>query len=173
MAISAPDLGAFSYAEKQNILTAVKAEVLIRLTPGSVRTGASAGQSFGVDKWTGQELTMWLNALTAELGFQQPELRVQPNFSQSPSAAFGSYGSGSSAPTSGIDGNITSWADLAAVPTNGLPNGTIKGWVEASTGLARFTRLIPGTDATDTANGIQRPNDYSSPGNLRVWYLAS
>ena len=168
MPVSAPDLGAFSYSEKQNLLTAIKAEVLLRLTPGSVRTGASAGQSFGVDKWSEGALTIWLNALTAELGFSQPELRVRPNFSQCPQVAFQNYGVGAPNP-SGVDGNITSWADLAAVDPGGLPNGTIKGWIEASTGLTRFTRLLPGTDASDPANGIQRPNNYDG----RVWYLAA
>jgi hypothetical protein len=170
MPVSAPDLGAFSTAEKQALLTAIKAEVLLRLTPGSVRTGSSAGQSFGVDKWSEQALTIWLNALTVELGYAQPEVRVRPNFSQAVLPAFTAPPMATS--DSRIEPDIHSWADLADFASAAMQNGTVKLWVETTTGISRVTRLLPGTDATDTANGIQRPNDYG-PGNYRVWYLAA
>lgn len=170
MPVSVPDLGAFSTAEKQNLLSAIKAEVLLRLTPGSVRTGASAGQSFGVDKWSEDALTVWLNCLTVELGYAQPEIRVRPNFSQAPVQFTQPPAMAQS--DSRIEPDIQSWADLAAFSTTGMQNGTIKAWVDASTGITRFTRLLPGTDASDPANGIQRPNDYGV-GNYRVWYLAA
>ena len=170
MPVSAPDLGAFSTAEKQTLLTAIKAEVLLRLTPGSVRTGSSAGQSFGVDKWSEQALTIWLNALTVELGYAQPEVRVRPNFSQIP--VLFSPPPDMAQSDSRIEPNTLTWADLAAFSTGGMQNGTVKIWIEAASGITQVTRLLPGTDATDTANGIQRPNDYGV-GNYRVWYLAA
>ena len=175
MPVSVPDLGAFSTAEKQNLLSAIKAEVLLRLTPGSVRTGASAGQSFGVDKWSEDALTVWLNALTVELGYAQPEIRVRPNFGAPALAQSWPSGYAGSAVTcsdSRIEPDIATWADLAERSTTGMPDGTNKIWIEAATGLTKTTRLLPGTDATDTANGIQRPNDYGV-GNYRVWYLAA
>lgn len=69
--------------------------------------------------------------------------------------------------------SIQSWADLAAIKTLGLPKPQIRIWVDADTGLFKVTQLRAGTDETDTANGIQRPDDYASPGNEFVWYQAS
>lgn len=68
-----------------------------------------------------------------------------------------------------VDASITSWAQLAAIPTASLAVPVIKIWREASTSLYHFTILLAGTDATDTANGLQRPNDYGA-GNQKVWY---
>lgn len=68
-----------------------------------------------------------------------------------------------------VDASITSWAELAAVATADLDVPVIKIWREAATSLYHFTVLLAGTDATDTANGIQRPNDYAV-GNHKVWY---
>lgn len=68
-----------------------------------------------------------------------------------------------------VDASITSWAELAAVATDDLDVPVIKIWREAATSLYHFTVLLAGTDATDTANGIQRPNDYAA-GNQKVWY---
>lgn len=88
MASPTPDLGAFSTAEKNALLTAIKSEILLRATPGSVRSGSSAGQNFNVDKWSETNLILWLNALTIDLGYQQPELRVSPNFRGTPPAYY-------------------------------------------------------------------------------------
>jgi hypothetical protein len=68
-----------------------------------------------------------------------------------------------------VDASITSWAQLAAVATADLDVPVIKIWREAATSLYHFTILLAGTDATDTANGIQRPNDYAAA-NHKVWY---
>lgn len=66
---------------------------------------------------------------------------------------------------------VSSWAQLQALPTINYigTNSTIL-WVESATGLFKATQLRTGTDATDTASGIARPDDYASPGNERVWY---
>lgn len=80
------------------------------------------------------------------------------------------YGVSDAPPTP--DGSISSWADLAALTTVGLTLPVTKFWVESATLLYRVTVLKAGTDATDTANGIQRPNDYADPGNAVVWYQA-
>lgn len=68
---------------------------------------------------------------------------------------------------------ISSWAQLQALPTVGYigTNSTIL-WVEEATGLLKATQLRVGTDATDTASGIARPDDYSAS-NQRVWYQAN
>lgn len=84
-----------------------------------------------------------------------------------PSSTGGSSGGSSS----GVDSSITSWAQLAAIPTAGVAKPIVKVWVEALTLAHKVTELRAGTDATDTANGIQRPDDYG-PSNQYVWYQA-
>lgn len=74
------DFGAFSTAEKQNLLTAAKAELLRRAGAGSVQSGASSNQSFMFSKMTEDALIRTINALTIELGYPQPEVRVRPAF---------------------------------------------------------------------------------------------
>jgi hypothetical protein len=69
-----------------------------------------------------------------------------------------------------VNAGITSWALLAAVPTNFITTGTTILWTESATGLLRATQLRAGTDATSTPDGVQRPDDYSAT-NERVWYL--
>lgn len=71
-----------------------------------------------------------------------------------------------------IDPTISSWAQLAAIPTSGsnaaAGAGAIKIWVDSSAGYARLTQLLAGTDATDNASGIQRANDWATSG--LIWY---
>lgn len=69
-----------------------------------------------------------------------------------------------------IDPTIQSWSDLAAVATTSLSAPQIKIWVDSAAGVLRATQLLAGTDATDTASGIQRPNDYDPVLNAKVWY---
>jgi hypothetical protein len=69
-----------------------------------------------------------------------------------------------------VDSEIDSWTELAAIPTTDLPVGTVKIWVNTAEGLMKGTQLLAGTDATDTANGIQRPDDYAAGTNEKVWY---
>lgn len=90
MASPALDFGSFSTAEKQALLTAAKAEVLTRIT-GRVQNGSSSAQSFGMNLMSQADLTLLVNALTVELGYPQPELRVAPNFSGNASAPDNSY----------------------------------------------------------------------------------
>lgn len=71
---------------------------------------------------------------------------------------------------SGVDAAITSWAQLAAVVTTNVNAGWIKIWIEASTGLTKVTQLRASTAATDTANGIQRGNDFDSVTNAKAWF---
>ena len=76
------DFSSFSFAEKQALLTAAKAEVLRRAGVGAVQTGSSAGQSFGMMKWTEEGLKGVINSLTADLGYSQGGGGcVIPNFS--------------------------------------------------------------------------------------------
>ena len=71
-----------------------------------------------------------------------------------------------------VDDTIHTWDQLAAVATVGVTVPTIKIWFETATSLYRVTVLQARTDATDTANGIQRPNDYDPATNAKVWYQA-
>lgn len=79
--LTALDLTAFTTAELEALLTAAKARLLAKIT-GTVVNGGSSGQTFGMSEMTVQELQMLINALTAALGFPEPELRVRPNFNQ-------------------------------------------------------------------------------------------
>lgn len=68
-----------------------------------------------------------------------------------------------------VDPAITSWATLAAVPTTTLTVGAVKIWVDSASGLLKATQLVAGTEATDTASGLQRPNDYNGATNAKYW----
>lgn len=78
---------------------------------------------------------------------------------------------GGTGSASGVDPSITSWAQLAAIPTAGVAKPIVKVWVDAVTHASRVTELRAGTDATDTANGVQRPDDYGAS-NQFVWFQA-
>lgn len=80
MATPVLDLGAFSGAELQSLLTAAKAEYL-RALSGRMQQGSSAAQSYGLQLLSVDELTRLINSLTAALGLDGTETRVQPNFS--------------------------------------------------------------------------------------------
>lgn len=69
-----------------------------------------------------------------------------------------------------VDPTIHSWSDLAMIATVALPKPQLKIWVDNTDGLLKATQLIAGKDATNTVNGIQRPNDYNDPTNTFVWY---
>lgn len=82
---------------------------------------------------------------------------------------FNQYSGGGVVP---VDNSITTWAQLAAVATTGLTVPVMKIWFEPATLLFHVTVLRAGIDATDTANGIQRPDDYNAGTNAKVWYQA-
>lgn len=69
-----------------------------------------------------------------------------------------------------IDASIRSWANLAARGTTDLVIPSIIGWTNDDDDKMTFTELRPGNDATDTPNGIQRPDDYDPATNAVVWY---
>ena len=69
-----------------------------------------------------------------------------------------------------VDQSITSWADLAAVPTVGLATGSTKLWVDTTTLLLMGAVLMGGIQATNTAEGLQRPDDYDGSTNAKVWH---
>lgn len=77
---SIPNLSAFSPGELNAMLSAVKAEILTRLT-GRVSSGNSTQQGFSVQMYSTDELNRLLNALTAALGLDTQETRVRPCFS--------------------------------------------------------------------------------------------
>jgi hypothetical protein len=76
-------------------------------------------------------------------------------------------GSPASPPT---DVAVRTWDELAALETVSRSLNSLVFWVEAATGLLQVVQLRAGSDASDPANGIQRPSDWSDPDNLRVWY---
>jgi hypothetical protein len=164
------DFGAFSTSEKQALLTAAKAEVLTRVT-GRVQNGSSSAQSFGMTLMTMEDLTLLINALTVELGFQQPEIRVAPNFNGC--QPYGYTAACAVQSPSRLEPDVHSWADLQALSTTGYPDYTIKIWVDSDTGVTVTARLVPSTQATDSTIGAYRPNDYADPGNARVWFQAA
>ncbi len=65
---------------------------------------------------------------------------------------------------SGFRSEITSWSDLAAVVTAGSLPPFIIEWYDPSAELMRTVVGDVGTDATDTANGVQRANDWAASG---------
>lgn len=79
MASPVLNLSAFSAAELQALLTAAKAEVLVRLT-GRVQSGTSTGQNYAMTIMTIAELNQLINSLTDALGLDADMTFVRPNF---------------------------------------------------------------------------------------------
>lgn len=77
------------------MLTAAKAEYLVRMNPGRVKTGGSAAQQYGMDLLTVDQLIDTINMLTIQLGLDTDTLRVAPNFNTSANGrvdnTFGAY----------------------------------------------------------------------------------
>lgn len=65
---------------------------------------------------------------------------------------------------------ITSWAQLAAIPTIGLPLPQLRIWVDADSLSFVASQLRASTQATDVSSGIQRPDDFDATSNARVWF---
>jgi hypothetical protein len=80
MASPALNLAAFSGAELSALLTAAKAELLVRIT-GQVQSGSSAGQSYSMALMSTAELTSLINYLTDALGLDSGMSVARPNFS--------------------------------------------------------------------------------------------
>lgn len=78
--VSVLNLSAFSQSELSTLLTAAKAEVLVRIT-GRIETGGSANQNYGMRLKTDDELNRLINALTSALGLDTEMIFVRPNFS--------------------------------------------------------------------------------------------
>lgn len=72
-----------------------------------------------------------------------------------------------------VDDTITTWVGLAAVVTVGVAAGTTKAWVEAATEILKVVVLRASTAATDTASGLQRPDDYHAVTNIKCWHQVS
>lgn len=84
---SSLDFGAFTGPEKQQLLAAAKSELLRRTGMGSVTSSTSSAQSFMMSKMSEDALIKLINGLTADLGYQQPEVRVRPIFSRAGAGA--------------------------------------------------------------------------------------
>lgn len=79
---SALDFGSFTVPEKQELLTALKAEILRRIT-GRVQSGSSAGQNFAMTQMSVAEINSLINGLTEDLGLIAVETRARPDWSRS------------------------------------------------------------------------------------------
>lgn len=75
-----PDFGSRTTAQKQAMLDAAWVEYNRRMGIGSVQTGASTGQSFGMTKIPWDALVATIDSLSQELGYAQPVIQAQPNF---------------------------------------------------------------------------------------------
>lgn len=83
MASPVLNFGAFSHAELTAWLTAVKTELILRMTTGRVKTGSSAAQQYGMETMSNDDLTRLANGLTSALGLDFSDtLRVRPNFNR-------------------------------------------------------------------------------------------
>ncbi len=71
-------------------------------------------------------------------------------------------------PTASIDANIHTLADLAAVTTTNLIAPAIRIWIMAADGTEQIWQLL--ASGADTAEGVQRPNDWDALTNLKVWF---
>lgn len=82
MAVSL-DFSSFTTIERTNLLSAAKAELLRRAGIGSVQTGSSTGESFGMAKLSDDALMSLINSLSSSLGMLSTNggARVRPNFS--------------------------------------------------------------------------------------------
>lgn len=80
MANAVLNLGAFSPSELTSMLTAAKAEYILRITTGRVRGGGSAGQQYQMDTMSIDQLVQLMNALTTELGLDNDTLSIRPDF---------------------------------------------------------------------------------------------
>ncbi len=70
---------------------------------------------------------------------------------------------------SAFRGDIANWNDLAGIATFGATLPVIVEWYDAPAQLLRACVLQLSSLPTDTANGVQRPNDYTTA----VWIQIS
>lgn len=69
---------------------------------------------------------------------------------------------------SGFRPDITTWGELADVITAGSTPPFILSWEDPSVPIMRTVVGMVGSDATDTASGVQRAGDWAASGI--VWY---
>jgi len=79
MAAPVLNLSAYSSADLDTLLTAAKAALLQKIT-GTVQQGSSSAQSYSLQLMTVDELTRLINAITDQLGLDNVNTRVSPNF---------------------------------------------------------------------------------------------
>lgn len=91
------NLSAFSATELNQLLVAAKAALLAKIT-GQVQSGSSTGQSYQMELLDPDQLSRLINAITAQLGLDNQETRVRPNFT-------------------GVGGYDTAWS-ATGVPSN-------------------------------------------------------
>lgn len=75
-------------------------------------------------------------------------------------------------PTSAIDANIHTLADLAAITTTNLIAPAIRIWILAADGTTQVWQLLT-SDAETVEGSVQRPLDFNALTNMKVWFKAS
>lgn len=80
---SLPNLSIYTPTEIQELLAAVKAERLRRLTGGTVTSGSKNGKSYSVQVMSDTELNNLEDALAKRLGKSAPQMR-RVSFSHTP-----------------------------------------------------------------------------------------
>ena len=78
---SVPNLSGFDTATLNSMFSAYKAEVLRRMSGGSVQSGSSTGESYSMTKFSDDALYRLGNALTDALGLDTQMTFVRPDFS--------------------------------------------------------------------------------------------
>ncbi len=86
------------------------------------------------------------------------------------SASYNPPGAPGVGPSASIDPGITSLVDLAAVTTTNLIAPAIRIWIMAADGTQQIWQLL--ASVAETGEGIQRPNDFNSLSNAKVWFKA-
>lgn len=79
--VATPNLSGISTAVLNSMFAAYQAELLRRMSGGSVQSGSSSGESFNMSKMTDAALFATGNALTDALGLDSQMTFVRPDFS--------------------------------------------------------------------------------------------
>lgn len=71
---------------------------------------------------------------------------------------------------SGFRPDISTWDELASVETYGATLPVILEWYDPTIPILRSVVLQTGTLATDTSQGVQRPDDFDVTLNSNEWF---
>jgi hypothetical protein len=124
--------------------------------------------AYNQDDAVGHNGRMWW----ASTSITTEEPGVDAEWVAIPAGATGPPGTPGAAGTAGVDPNITSLAGLAAIITVAITPGdssSIKLFVDSIDELLNCWQLRSST-ATTVSGSIQRPDDYATSTNEKVWF---